>query len=62
MMKETKIGIEMPFSLKLRVMMQSMNLFKHLCYWNSSMVLLSMVSGTIEVYFAKKQTNKGDIF
>ena len=62
MFKETKLGTKMIFSFKLIIMLQSMNLFKHLCYWNSSMVLLSMVAGTTEVYFAKKQTKKGDIF
>lgn len=62
MLKETKLGTKMTFSLKLRVVLQIINLFKHLCYRKNSMILLSIAVGTIEVYFARKQTKKGNLF
>ena len=62
MLKETKLGTRTTFSLKLRVMLQIVNLFMHLCYRKSSMILLSMVAGLAEVYFARKQTKKQNLF
>ena len=62
MLKETKLGTKTTSYLKLRVMLQTINLSLHLCYRNNSIIILSMFVGIVEVYFKNKQIRKSNLF